>query len=244
MTRREYLENKLAKREEWADKAKARSESRFKRLHQIMDPIPLGQPGLPRSITKAIDSNARAAVEQADLAQHHTQAASGLAHQLDRSIFSDDRHAITDLEERIAAREAEAAKMVATNKAWRKGGAAGLVAAGFASEASAARIARMIEQAYSWEKQPYPAYQLTNLRALIRRDKERIKEIQVREERASKAEAAGGVTVECSSDKVYCSVTFAEKPDRAVLDALRAASFTWSGGSWHGAYAKLPEGIE
>lgn len=38
----------------------------------------------------------------------------------------------------------------------------------------------------------------------------------------------------------YIRVTFAEKPDRAVLDALRNAGFSWSRGSWYGYRAKLP----
>ena len=41
----------------------------------------------------------------------------------------------------------------------------------------------------------------------------------------------------------YVRVTFAEKPARTTLDALKAAGFTWGGGSWVGARAKLPAEI-
>ena len=99
----------------------------------------------------------------------------------------------------------------------------------------------MIETAYSWEKQPYPAYQLTNLRASIRRDRERIEEVKARAQRAEAAERNGGVTVEI--DREAARVTFAEKPGRATLDTLRAAGFTWRGGSWCGPAANLPDEI-
>ena len=44
MTRRERLERKVEKREEWADKARVRSEASFAAASAISDRIPLGQP--------------------------------------------------------------------------------------------------------------------------------------------------------------------------------------------------------
>lgn len=41
----------------------------------------------------------------------------------------------------------------------------------------------------------------------------------------------------------YCTVTFAEKPEREILTALKAAGFHWSAPSWHGNAANLPEGV-
>ena len=51
-----------------------------------------------------------------------------------------------------------------------------------------------------------------------------------------------GVTVARLGDD-SCRVTFAEKPERSIIDALKAAGFFWNGGSWHGRAAELPEGI-
>jgi hypothetical protein len=42
----------------------------------------------------------------------------------------------------------------------------------------------------------------------------------------------------------WAEVTFAEKPDREVLDSLKAADFRWSGGSWFGSASKLPESVK
>ena len=83
-----------------------------------------------------------------------------------------------------------------------------------------------------------PPYVLTNLAGEIRRVKQRIEEIQRRQARAGEAEAAGGVVVKLAGD--YAVVTFAEKPDRAVLDVLKAADFWWGRGSWTGKAENLP----
>lgn len=248
MTRRERLEAKLEKRQEWAGKAEARAEQRFNTAQRIGDMIPFGQPILVghhserhhRRDLDRIDSNMRAGVAEAKLAEHHDQKAAGLAAQLDRSIFSDDDNAIEALGARIAEREAEAARMVAMNKAWRtsKGDPAKFAELAGITEAQAQGIAHRIEGAYSWEKQPHPSWELSNLRGNINRDKKRLEEVKVRQERAEKAEVNGGVTIEGTD---YVSVTFAEKPDRSVLDALKAAGFRWSQGSWHGRRDKLPD---
>lgn len=63
------------------------------------------------------------------------------------------------------------------------------------------------------------------------------KAITRRTARTEKAAAAGGVLIEGAE---WARVTFAEKPDRRILDALKAAGFAWGGGSWGGARAKLP----
>lgn len=39
----------------------------------------------------------------------------------------------------------------------------------------------------------------------------------------------------------YCTVTFAEKPARPILEALKAAGFYWGAGSWRGLSEKLPQ---
>ena len=56
---------------------------------------------------------------------------------------------------------------------------------------------------------------------------------------------AGGIVIEeIGSLGDYARVTFAEKPEREILDALRAAGFSWGGGSWTGSKAKLPESVK
>jgi hypothetical protein len=246
MTRRERLEARLAKREEWAAKAAARSDARFGAATALADQIPLGQPILvghhserhARRDAERIRNNMTKGVEEAKLADHHTSCAVGIEWALERSVFSDDADAVEKLEARIAENEAARDKMKLVNKLWKKGDAAGLAAIGVDFEKLAARLA---EAGPYWGDKPHLPYEMTNLGASIRRDRERIEEIKVRQTRTAAAEAAPtGVTIEGTD---YVRVTFAEKPDRAVLDALRAAQFRWSGGSWMGYRSKLPEAV-
>ena len=263
MTRREYLEAKLDKREEWADKAKARSNARFETADKMASVIPLGQPILVGHHSEKRDRNYRGrirgnldkACEEAALAKHHESKASGLESQLERSVFSDDADAIEELEKRIAAREAQADFYKRVNAAWRKTeGAdkaaklAALVKTGVLMQAQAEDRAVFFARCH-WEDKPFPSYASTNLRGNIRRDKERIEEIRRRQARSEAASAAGGVAIEevgtSEYDSVtYVRVTFAEKPEREVLDALRAAGFSWGAGSWTGSKAKLPECVK
>ena len=39
----------------------------------------------------------------------------------------------------------------------------------------------------------------------------------------------------------YARVTFPEKPTREIITALKAAGFSWGGGTWFGKAAALPQ---
>lgn len=243
----------MQRRTEWAAKATARSESRFSRARSIGDSIPFGQPILvghhserrARADANRIHSNLTKAVEESNLAEHHEQRAAGIAAQLERTVFSDDTNAIEALRARIAEREAEVARRKAINAAFKKaeGDAparfAGLVVAGLMTQGEAQSVAgTMARMRYD---RPFPAYSVTNLNANIRRDKERVVELERRAKRATEAREQGGVRLEPLGS--YVRVTFAEKPERDVLDALRSAGFRWSGDSWVGEREKLPTSI-
>lgn len=265
MTRRERLERKVEKRREWAEKAEQRSAQRFEAARVVADGIPLGQPILVghhsekrhrRDIAR-IDSNMGKGVEEQKLAQHHEGKAAGLEHQLDTSIYSDDPDAVEQLTAKAEALEAEADRMAAANKAFRKLKAgdhatrlAEMVRSGVLTQAQA------VEVAHTWRLCPYhagtlyPSYSMSYARANARRCRERIKTIEARARKQAEADAApGGVVVKrlppCEySGRVYAVVTFAEKPAREILAALKAAGYYWGNGSWTGDAAKLPPGIE
>ncbi len=249
MTRRERLEAKLERRRAWAEKAKARSDRRFNVARRIADGIPLGQPLLvghhseahARRDAERITANMSKGVEEGKLAQHHEAKAGGLADQLDRSVFSDDADAIEQIEARIADHEAKRDRMKRVNALYKKGDAAGLETLGLNLEELRARVATV---GLSWVKAPYESYQLTNLGARIRSDRERVEQIKARHSRSAQAEQAGGVLIEAKPEwNGYCRVTFAEKPERAVLEALKAAGFRWAAGHWTGRRDSLPAGI-
>jgi hypothetical protein len=248
MTRRERLENKLEKRLEWADKAETRSEALSNQSHQMMSIIPMGQPILVGHHSEKRDRNYRnrawnkmgKAVEQGKLADHHQSAAAGIEHALENSIFSDDSDAVEALEKRIAAREAERERMKLINKLYKKSDSEGLKALGIDLEALKKRLA---EAGGYWGKAPHLPYELSNLGGRITADKKRLEAVKTRQRRTAEAEAApGGMVIKTGNG--YAQVTFAEKPAREILDALRGAGFHWSGGSWFGSESKLPESVK
>ena len=86
-------------------------------------------------------------------------------------------------------------------------------------------------------------YELSNLGGRITADRKRLESIKHQQAKAAEAEAApGGVLVRINGE--YAIVTFAEKPEREILDALRAAGYWWGNGSWSGKAAQLPESVK
>lgn len=246
-TRRERLERKLEKRGEWADKAHGRSAAAFETAGKRAEAIPFGQPVLVGHHSERRDRNYRArihagmdrGVAEHRLAEHHESKARGLAIALERSIYDDDPDALERLVEKVRELEANCERMTRANKAWRQGGREA-VAAEF-GETLAKAAAEVMGQGYSWIKSPF---QLTSDRAEIRRCKGRMADIEKQRARAEQAEASGGVGIVRSVEHNWCTLTFAEKPERSVLEALRGAGFRWGKGSWHGYLNKLPADVE
>ena len=92
-------------------------------------------------------------------------------------IKSSDPDAIEQLREKLAKLERDRDKMKEVNAAWRSfvktGNPARLRALGI----DEVGMKEKIDAAYSWEKQPYVGWQLTNLGATIRSVKERIENL-------------------------------------------------------------------
>lgn len=262
MTRRERMQARLDKREEWAAKRTAESDRRSSAASETVAGIPFGQPILVghhsekrhRRTLERADNHMRASVEAADMAQRHGDVAATLADRLDTNIFSDDADAIEQLEARIAKREAERDRKKLANAAWRKAGKpspdAGAdawrpVAEKVGAETALLAARSLADQGrtdsgqwvpYSWAK----PFDLTSLGANIRRDLERIEEVKRQQQRTVAAEEAGGVAIKRNAAANWCTVTFADKPERAIIEALRAAGYGWGGGSWNGYLNKLP----
>lgn len=248
MTRRERLERKLEKRQDWAAGRRSKAAQAHAFTNQFRGDHAFNtQPGhIPlRARVIRVEDRAR---EDLAMANHHEAKADGLERQLETSVFSDDDDAIEQLEKRIAENEAKRDRMKLVNKLYKKGDAAGLTALGLDLEKLKAKLA---EAGSYWGSAPHLPYELTNLGARIRADKERIEDIKRRRERTAQAEAApGGVVIVdagtsprfdgVAGEYQWIRVTFAEKPDRAVLNALKAAGFHWGAGSWSGRRDQLP----
>lgn len=301
-TRRERLETKLERREEWAGKASAASQAYSAAAQRILDVIPPGQPILVghhsehhhRRDLARIDSAMGHAVERYQMSNHHASKADGLARQLDRSIFSDDADAIEALEERIRGLEAKRDAMKAANSTGKlplcnydvpevvavnkyhgtqdlrlekvnmtKAEYAAIhtdykgtqIVAGSHRVRCAmirhnlcyvfltdSKVVPPLPPASTSGAKPYADWEVTNLGAEIRRNKQRIEEVKARKANQAEADKSpNGVIIRERPEHNWCSVIFAEKPDREVLDALRAAGYGWGSGSWSGHLDRLPQ---
>lgn len=242
LNRRERLESKLEKRREWADGRRGKAAALRARNEPYTSDYAFNtQPGHIPERARVIAREEKS-FEHLKTAQHHDEKAHGLEAQLDRSIFADDTDAIEALEARIAEREAERdrykrynATCKAAAKRGEKHGDLSIL-----SEAQQEELATLL-RVCPYQVGPggsFPSYALSNLGANIRRDRERIEEIRERQALQARVNSStGGVVIDGGE---WVRVTFAEKPERAVLEALREAGFRWGGGSWSGSRAKLP----
>lgn len=256
MTRRERLENRLAKREEWAKARTRRAAADYAKadLSEEKTGIPFGQPilvghhseGPHRRVLERADNAMRRAVESSDMAAHHLNKADGLARALDRSIFSDDVDATDRLADKAATLKARRDAMKRVN-AWYKNHGKSFDGCPESADLIAEAVSNL---KYGWQGVPFPSYSLSNIGARIRQAEKRAVQItrtaELTAQRTAEAEEAGGMTVKIQKDTyggAYAIVTFAQKPARDILTALRAAWFHWSAPSWSGKAENLPVAI-
>lgn len=259
MSRRERLEAKLEKRREWAAGREEKSVQSFDKVRQLADQIPLGQPILvghhseshARRDVATIHRGMRNGVDHGRMAEHHSERARGIERQLATSIFSDDADAIEALEAKISKLETERDRMKRINAAWRKAGKPNIgdreswqvfVEGAELAQNEELKIARS-QQLECYHPQPFPPYKLTNMGGTIRTAKKRIVEVRRQHEASARAEDAGGVSIVRHEEHNWCTVTFAEKPEREILTILKRAGFGWGGGSWRGYLSSLPSEV-
>jgi hypothetical protein len=198
-----------------------------------------------RRDVERIHNGMRKAVDEQKKAEHHEEKAEGLAAQLAHTIFSDDENAVEALRAKIAELEAFCDRAKCLNAAWKRwkksGDPAELYGLGLTDE----RIAKIEEETSTWwDKNPVTTSRQTNKRAEIRRCKARIVEIERRAKIKAAAEATSNGVICRVTQSGYAIVTFAEKPERAVINALKGAGFFWSGGAWNGKNDALPECVK
>lgn len=180
------------------------------------------------------------ALESLDKAGKMERRAAGIEAQLDRTIYDDDPDAIEALTAKAESLERKRDHMKAVNKAYKAGNGPALEALGTNLDILRSRLTR--EGISSWCRVPYPAYELTNLGATIRNARKRIQDIRIIREAQAATDAAGGFLL-TRFPNGWCRVQFSEKPERAIIQALRDAGFTWGGGRWSGMTENLPQSV-
>jgi hypothetical protein len=245
MTYRERKEARLARRLDWAAGRRDKAAALRPLTERYRGDIAFNtQPGHIPERARVIRATDKSAEHQTMAAEHESKAAE-IARQLDRSIYSDDPDALDALAAKIVALEASQAQMVRVNAAWRKSGK---------PKADDAEAWRKVADALGCSdndlhrvraemardfchRAPF-TYHLQNNGGNISRLKKRVEDVKARQTRMAQADAApGGVVIEGAE---WVRVTFADKPERAIIDALKAAGFSWGAGHWSGERAKLP----
>lgn len=190
-TRRERLEARAERRRGWAQARDRDGDAGRQRVHQIADRIPFGQPILvghhseagARADQRRIEQGMRSAVDSWAMANRHEHKADGIERQLRTSIFSDDADAVDKLTAKVAGLEAQRDRVKAYNVSCRNGAPD----ESLLSEAQRRGLLTLSRVGHLGKNGAVPSYELTNLGANIRRNRERLEQIQ----RDKAAQASG-----------------------------------------------------
>ena len=176
MTYRERREAKAARLTEWAAKRAAKAEAGYRVGEEHRgDTAFWTQPGRIVARERVWAAHERAHADQ-QKARDMTSRAAGIGHQLDHSIYSDDPDAIDRLRERIAALEQKRDYYKAFSASARKG----LPFADFEALTGGTLNdrTRANYEAAAAAREGLPSYVLSNLSADIRRNKQRLAQLE------------------------------------------------------------------
>lgn len=150
------------------------------------------------------------------------------------TIYSNDALAIEKLEIKLADLTEFQEEMKKANAYYRKN----KTMKGYAdvTDEQAIKWDYKIENGYSWEKQAYPSYKLTNNNANIRRLKQRLEGLKAAKERGNKEIDYShlGFTVKEDIEIMRLQLFFDGKPDEETRKVLKSNGFKWapSQGAW------------
>jgi len=217
---------------EKAEKARQESESQYKKSHDMLKNIPLGQPMMPDHYSYKSDKNYRNraakamdnSIEAQKKAEYYEQKAK--AAENNNAISSDDPEAVTKLKEKLEKLQNFQNRMKTVNAYYRKNG----TMKGFEgiSDEKAAEIDEGVKNSYSWITAPYAPYELSNNNAEINRLKKRIAALESRKEVGFAGwEFEGGKAVP-NTDENRLQLFFDEIPSEEQRGVLKSNGFRWS----------------
>lgn len=139
-------------------------------------------------------------------------------------ISSDDPEAIAKLEDKRTDLERQRDRMKEVNTLYRKRDVEGLAALGY----DLAKLDERIAAAYSWEKQPFPKWQIANLGARIRDAAKRAETIADVATIPATTETVGLATITADPDENRVLLAFPAKLSRDDYKMVRRYGFVWS----------------
>lgn len=150
----------------------------------------------------------------------------------DLVVTADDEHAMPKLEARLSYLLETQTMMKNANKHYRK---FGTMKGFYDNDENAEKMDIEISKHFSWEKQPFPSYELTSINSKIKRVKERIAHISnlLTNQPFKDFDFEGGkVVANYTEDRLQ--VIFDSKPDEEIRANMKNNGFRWapSQGAW------------
>ena len=237
MTGEERRERRAAILRLRAARLAVKSAQHNRASHDIGSRIPFGQPIL---VGHHSERGHRRAIERMQRQTENAYAASKYAEDLERradsvershAIAASDSDAVEAYRDKLRRLIETRDRMKAVNSAWRKNDTAALEALGF--DANAQRDLReKIAHAYSWERQPYVAWQLTNLGATIRdtaKKLARLEQNKAQPRTLSERLTEGGIIrLEDNPQDNRVRLFYPGKPAPEIRTELKGRGFRWA----------------
>ena len=142
------------------------------------------------------------------------------------AISSDDPKAIEKLTEKLHKCEKEQEFMKNVKAYYKKNGTT--KGCDGISDELAAKLDTRVQEAYSWDKQPFPSYSITNNGAEIRRIKKRIESLTATQNTEFVGWKFDGGEAVINEDKNRLQLLFDEKPSKEQRETLKANGFRWA----------------
>jgi hypothetical protein len=243
----EKIEDKRTRLLDRADELEREADRMQQASRASVEHIPLGQPilvghhseGRHRRALEQSNNRMRSAVALREKAASLRQKAESVG---TGGISSDDPDAVTKLRRKLETLQEAQNEMKRFNKAFRTHGkpkpdddagwAAFLEDTGFSADM--VKTVRSYMAQFTYHKQPFPGYQLTNNNAKIKNTEKRIADLLRERERQAEEvkEVREGYTYK--EDDNRAQFIFEGKPSKEARDILKANSFKWtpSRGSW------------
>lgn len=233
----DYEQRQEAKREryeELADKADRAHDAAHKRVKQISDMIPFGQPILVghhserhhRADVNRVERGMDKAVAEMNKAEHYRNKAAGVGR---AGISSDDPEAVQKLKEKLAKLTRNQEQMKATNKAHKAylKNPASLEA--WSGPESEKQFIRTYKPTYSWTPHPYAPYQLTNNNGNIRNVKKRIADLEKAQDEPGREPIKGnGFEIVEDKEENRVKFIFDKRPERETCQIMRSNGWKWN----------------
>lgn len=96
------------------------------------------------------------------------------------------------------------------------------------SDEAAIKYDEQIKNAFSWEKKPFPSYELTSVNQKIKSAEKRIEELKRLDEMPAEIICFGGGEIEVDIDENRVKIRFDERTADEMSNRLRKSGFNWS----------------